>query len=240
VFAIVLVFLVLSWKVVSPDGFRVLNFIDFLGKFKVAPQKAYMPKLASRMGETLLLAWTATVWACIISFPLSIWAARVTTPGLWSIPLVRAFFALVRAVPDLLLALILASAVGLGPIPGVIALVVSSVGFLVKNYADVLDVVDRHPIDGVTSTGADWLAVRSISVLPQAAPDLMGLSLYQLDTNVRTSAILGAVGAGGIGYDLTQSMKLFQFDRLGPIILAIYLSVTLIDRVSGFLRRKLS
>jgi len=118
-------------------------------------------------------------------------------------------------------------------------LFLTTVGFLVKTFAESLDVVDRKPVEGITAAGADWTGIRTIGAVPQALPDFVGLSLYSFDVNIRASAIIGALGAGGIGYDISQAVKLFQFDRLGLLIISIYLIVAAIDVASSQIRRRL-
>lgn len=228
--------LVLLWPEVRGDG-PLRRFGSFLSRFWTPPSVSFLGQLPSLLLETLLIAFVASVFAASLSFLAAFLAARTTTPHPVVMLATRAVASVLRALPDLVLALILAGSLGLGPVPGVIALALASIGFLTKGYAECLEVVDRGPVEGVLATGADWLAVRSIGVLPQASRDLVGLTLYQLDSNVRSSAILGIVGAGGIGYPLTRSVQLFQFDRLGVIILSIYLLVTAIDRLSDWMRK---
>lgn len=216
------------------------NLVGFLRRFAVSPDLAYLGKLLALLGETLLIAAVASVAAIAVSLPTAFFAARNTSPHRLVSGPIRAVASVMRAIPDLLLALLLASALGLGNVPGVVALTFVSIGFLVKAFAESLEVVDAKPIEGVTAHGADWVAVRTIGVFPQAAPDIAGMSLYILDSNVRSATILGFVGAGGIGYDLTQAMRLFRFDRLGLLLVSIYLMVTLIDRLSDRLRRSIA
>ncbi len=211
----------------------------FVGRLFQAPDQKFLPTLFQLTGESLLIAFVAVMIAIAISFPISILAARNTAPHPVIGTLVRGIASIFRAIPDLILALLLASAIGLGNLPGVIALSVSGFGFLVKVYAESLEVVSRGPVEGLSACGADGFSVRWIGVVPQAIPDLVSYSLYQMDVNLRSAAILGAVGAGGIGYELSQAIKLFQFDRLGMIILVIYLCVTLLDLTSAFIRRRI-
>jgi phosphonate transport system permease protein len=143
-----------------------------------------------------------------------------------------------RALPDLVWALVFVSAVGLGPLPGVMALAFVTVGFMGKFFAENIEVVNQDPVEGVAAHGANWLQLSTFAHLPQAVPDFIGSTLYILDHNLRASAILGLVGAGGIGYDLVMAMRLFDYDRLLPIALAIYLVVTLLDRMSDQIRSR--
>jgi phosphonate transport system permease protein len=119
------------------------------------------------------------------------------------------------------------------------ALALVTVGFMGKFFAEAIEVVDHKPVEGVAAHGAGWLQVRLFAMLPQALPDFIGTVMYILDHNLRAATILGLVGAGGIGYDLVMSMRLFQYDRLMLIALAIYLVVTLLDRLSDQLRSRI-
>ncbi|MBL8067391.1 MAG: phosphonate ABC transporter, permease protein PhnE [Armatimonadetes bacterium] len=211
----------------------------FVGRMWVAPDFSYLPRLAALTLETVVIAFVATVASCLLSFPISLLAARNCTPHPVVGWLLKAVASIFRAVPDLLVALVLASALGLGNVPGVLALVTASVAYLVKAYADALEVTGKNPVEGVAASGGGWLAQRTVGVVPQAAPDLLGLSLYAMDSNLRSASFLGAVGAGGIGFDLAAAVRHFQFDRLGAMILSIFLSVSLVDALSSHLRRRI-
>ena len=211
---------------------------NFLKKLFVAPDFAYSPTLAQLTLETFLIAFVATIAACLLSFIPAFLAARNCTPHIVVSVALKGIASIVRAIPDLLLALVLASSIGLGNVPGVMALTITSVAYLVKAYAEALEVVSKNPVEGIAAAGGGWLAQRTLGVVPQAAPDLIGLSLYTMDSNLRSAAILGAVGAGGIGYDLAAAIRHFRFDRLGMMILSVYLSVSLVDALSSWIRRR--
>ena len=114
-----------------------------------------------------------------------------------------------------------------------------TVGFMGKAFAEAIEVADPRPVEGVTALGASRGQVLSFALLPQAMPDLVGTTVYVLDHNVRAAAILGLVGAGGIGYDMVMAMRLFEYERIVLIALAIYVVVTLLDRLSDRLRARL-
>jgi phosphonate transport system permease protein len=210
----------------------------FLAKFFVKPDWSYLPTLLMLTLETFLIAFVASVFAAVLSFIVALFAARNCTPHPIVGSTVRAVASVVRAVPDLLLALLLASTLGLGDVPGVIALTVATAAYLVKAYSEVLEVVDGKAIEGVRSTGAAPVAIRMVGIVPQARADLIGLTFYAMDSNLRSAAILGAVGAGGIGYDLAAAIRHFRFDRLGMMILSIYLAVWAVDALSSWVRSR--
>lgn len=218
-------------------GFGPLG--SFLVKFFVQPDFGYLPTLLGLTVETFFIAFVASVGAAAISLPLSLLAARNCNPNPWIRGIVKTIAAGARAIPDLLLALILVSALGIGKAPGIVALAVATIAYLVKAYAEVLEVVSQGPVEGIAAAGGSPFAQRICGVVPQAGPDLVGLSLYGLDSNLRSASILGAIGAGGIGYDLAAAIRHFRYDRLGEMILSIYLSVWLVDALSSWARRKL-
>lgn len=144
-----------------------------------------------------------------------------------------------RALPELVWALVFVSAVGLGPLPGIMALSFVTVGFMGKFFAESIEVVDQRQVEGVVAQGASWLQLRTFAHFPQAFPDFVGTVMYVLDHNLRAAAILGLVGAGGIGYDLVMAMRMFDYNRLLPIALSIYIVVTLLDRASDHFRMRM-
>lgn len=144
-----------------------------------------------------------------------------------------------RALPELVWALVFVSAVGLGPLPGVMAMAFVTIGFMAKFFAEAIEVVSVKTVEGIEAHGASGLQVWAFAMLPQALPDILGAVLYVLDHNLRAAVMLGLVGAGGIGYDLVMSMRLFQYDRLLLISLAIYAAVTALDRISDSVRTRI-
>lgn len=232
-----------SVPVVELDFVRLIGSVgkmaDFAGQMFVTPDWDYMPQLLAKMLETIEITILGTAIAIIISLPLGILAASNATPHIVVYRLTRDLLNLMRALPELVWALVFVSAVGLGPLPGVMALAFVTVGFMGKFFAESIEVVSPKAMEGVIAHGAGWLQVRLFAILPQAMPDFVGTVMYILDHNLRAAAILGLVGAGGIGYDMVMSMRLFQYDRLSLIALAIYIVVTLLDRVSDRMRNRI-
>jgi phosphonate transport system permease protein len=189
--------------------------------------------------DTLGMAILASVLAIVISVPLAFLSARKTTPWLGIAFAVRAILAFLRAIPDLVWALAFVSATGLGPIPGVSALTVTTIAFLAKFHYESIDVVSQGPIDGIAAAGGGWLAQRFYGVLPQATPDFVGQWVYSVDSNVRSATILGYVGAGGIGFDFSNAIRVLDYGRIVMITLSIFIVVTIFDRLSDLLRRRI-
>ncbi len=244
VIALVVVSGLLLWAapIAEIDPVRLVasipRLLSFLGNILVMPDTSYLPELLRKMLETIEMTLLATSIALVISLPLGFLAAKNTSPHPVVFHVTRNLLSFMRALPELVWALVFVSAVGLGPLPGVMALSFVTVGFMGKFFAESIEVVDPKPIEGVEAHGAGWLQVRTYAHLPQAMPDFIGSTLYILDHNLRAAAILGLVGAGGVGYDMVMAMRLFDYDRILSIALAIYCIVALLDRLSGHFRAK--
>ncbi|HET19597.1 MAG TPA: phosphonate ABC transporter, permease protein PhnE [Chromatiales bacterium] len=240
----VLLLLVLSAPLVEFNPLFLLGKLDDMGSFVLrmfekAPPLDYLPQLGQKMLETLEMAVLATLIATALSLPIGILAARNATPHPLVGQIMRDVLSFFRALPELVWALVFVSAIGLGPFPGVLAIAVVSLGFMAKFFAEAIEVTDTGPVEGIAATGASRMQVRLFAMLPQALPDFVGTLLYVLDHNIRAATVLGIVGAGGIGFDLINSIRYFEFERLIVILLAIYLAVTLVDRLSDRLRDRI-
>lgn len=201
------------------------------------PDREILPKVWSETMLTIQLAWVATVISAVISLPIGFIAA---TNVFDNRPLRSATVFLlnaIRAVDALILALFFVSAVGLGPFPGTLALGIHSVGMLGKLFADAIEAIDRGPIEALESAGAGKLAMIRWAIWPQVAPHFISFFLFRFELNVRAAVVLGLVGAGGIGFLLTQYMRLFQYTRVATVILVIMVLVMFVDYFSSKLRR---
>ena len=165
------------------------------------------------------------------------WRARVLQ--MLSV-LVRSLLGFLRAVPDLLWALLLVAALGLGPLAGTIALAISYTGVLGRVYAEVFDAVEAQPVEALLSTGASRVQIFITAIWPQALPNLVAYTLYSFECCVRAAAVLGFVGAGGIGYEISLSMRMFDYRQVSTLLLAFLLILSLTDLISRALRRSLS
>ena len=226
----------------EPGRFRDAgpHLADLIGHLITPPDWQFFGSLGAGLLETVGMAILASCFAILVAMPLAILMARNTTPSLFVAYALRVLTAVMRAIPDLLWALAFVAAVGLGPVPGIAALIVTTIAYLAKFHQESLDVVALGPVEGISSVGANGLARRWFGILPQAVPDLVGQWVYSLDSNVRAATILGIVGAGGVGFDLSNAVKLQQYNRLGPLILSFYVIVTILDRLSDRLRRQVT
>ena len=189
--------------------------------------------------QTVAIGVVSTAIGVVLSIPVGIVAARNVTPHPAVYWLARGWILIVRAVPELILAVVFVAALGLGPIAGTCALAIASIGFLAKLVADGVEEIDPGPMEAVHAVGGGWWKTLFAAVLPQAMPAIVGSSLYMFDVNVRTSTILGIVGAGGIGYLLFESIRTLNFDVAGAIVLVIFVIVYAIERLSGWIRSRL-
>ena len=202
------------------------------------PDWAYVPSLLHKLWETIEIALLASILSVVVCVPFSLLTARNSSTPLVA-AICRLWLCLIRALPELVWALVFVSALGLGAPAGVLAMSIVSMGFMGRFYAESLEVVDMKVTEAMTAQGASWLQVRMYGIMPQAMPDMVGSSLYLMDHNLRAATLLGLVGAGGIGYDMIMTLKLFRFNRLVLIIVAIYVSIFVLDRVSDKVRQKL-
>lgn len=184
-----------------------------------------------------LLGTTLSIPTALV---LTVLGARTTSPNTAVYQGARALMSFLRAVPDVVFALIFVTAVGLGPFAGVLALVVHNTGVMGKLWSEAVEEMDQGPVLALSTTGASRLAVVSHAVLPAVVPSLLGLLMYRLDVNVRASLVLGLVGAGGIGFLINKSIKLFAFDEMLTYILIVLVLVIVVDLASGAVRRALA
>ena len=203
------------------------------------PDFSALPDALQPALETVDIAVFGTTLAVILALPLSLLAARNTTPARPIYALARLLIALARVVPDLVWALIFVTAVGLGPFPGALAIVVHSVGMLGRLFAETIEDMDIGPVEALTMTGATRLAVFSHAVVPSVLPSLLGISLYRFDENIRASLVLGFVGAGGIGFQLLTAMNLFQYHVVALLLVVTFVIVVSVERLSAALRRRI-
>lgn len=210
-----------------------------LSRIFVAPDVSFFPELARAMLETVAMALLGSLVAIPISAFLAYFASRRTAPFQPLATLIRAIVAVARALPDLIWAIAFVSVFGLGATAGVATLCITTLAFLTKFNYESLDVVPVEPEYGVAAHGGSKLAVRLYGILPSALADWISQWIYSFDSNVRSASILGYVGAGGIGFAFTDSIRLSRYDRLGPIILSIFAVLWSLDRFGDWQRRRL-
>ena len=214
------------------------SFAREVGRF--LPDLTFLPHVVGPLLETLLMAFWGTFLAMILSVPVAWLAARNITPFYpATYALGRALMVLSRSVHELIFALLFVAALGLGAFPGILALACRSIGFMSKTTAEALENVDRGPIEAMEATGAGRLSVVLFGIVPQVFPIFVGNVIFQLDINLRRAAILGMVGAGGIGILFSDVMMSYRFDQAGACVLGIFILVTMGEFVSTRIRARL-
>lgn len=189
--------------------------------------------------ESLQVAIVGTVLAVIASLLLAFLAASTLGAGRMVQWLVRGFASLMRAIPVLVWALVFIVSIGMGPVAGIMALAIHSMGMLIKVYAESIEEVDRGKIEALRAVGASWPAVITQAVLPSAAGAIVSWSLLRLEIDIRYSAVPGIVGAGGIGYELTRAMKMYRLDKAMFILLVIFVMVYAVEWLGRYLKRRM-
>ena len=210
------------------------QFASELLKPDFANWKLYVGK----MWETVQIALWGTFLAIFAAIPLGLAAARNIAP-VWVVTPVRWVMNLLRSIPDLVIGLLFVVAVGLGPLPGVLAIALNTAGVLAKLFSEAVESIDKGPVEGVRATGASPLHEIFWGVIPQVAPLWTSFALYRFESNSRSATVLGLIGAGGIGQVLFDSMNAFDFRAVSAIVIIIIVAVTLIDMLSQTMRKRL-
>ena len=195
-------------------------------------------QLIYAMFETIEIAFLGTFIAIVLSIPLGLFSARNLAPNYFVYLICKIIVIFFRAIPEFILAMILVIAIGFGAMPGVLALGLHTMGFLAKFYAEDIEHVNKGPIEALKSSGASRLQIISFGIIPQIIPSFIANNLYILDRNVRMATMLGIVGAGGIGYELQSSFRMFDYPKVSAIILIIFITIFVIDNMSTFIRSK--
>ena len=191
------------------------------------------------LGETILISYVGTLSGAVLAFALNFLAAENTSPAPWPRFVVKRFMEFCRTVPDIVFALIFVIAFGLGPMAGVLAITIHSVGALGKQYMEMVENIDMKPVEGVRSTGADWISCMRFAVLPQVSAGFASYTLLRFEINVRGASVMGFVGAGGIGQELVVAIRKFYYSDVSAILLMIIASVFVIDIGTGWIRGRL-
>lgn len=179
--------------------------------------------------ETLLMAFFATLLGTVGAFVLSFFASSNLATSYWMYFLTRRTMEIARSVPDLVYALVFVFAWGLGPLAGILALAIHTFGASGKLFAEVNENIDPNPLEGVRAAGGNWVEMIRFSVVPQVLPVFASYTLWRFEINVRTAAVLGFVGAGGIGYELYTNIRLSYYEDVSAILLIIIATVVCVD-----------
>jgi len=196
-------------------------------------------KWLALLGETLLISYVGTLIGTVLAFALNFFAAENTSPNRTLRFVIRRVLEFARTVPSIVFALIFVIAFGLGPMAGVLAITIHSTGALAKLFSEIVENVDMKPVEGIRSTGANWMSSMRFAVLPQVIAGYTSYALLRFEINVREASVMGFVGAGGIGMELVVAIRKFYYSDVSAILVTIILTVFMIDIATGWLRGRL-
>lgn len=234
-----------AWAVIGlgPNFARILANISKAPKIISEfwpPDLGFAPTTADGMIETFQMAVLATALGSLIALPVAFLASRISAPNGLVLYLDRTILSVVRSVPDILYAIIFVSVLSIGPLPGILALILFNIGIIGKLLSETVDGIDPGPIEAARASGANHTQMVWSSVMPQVLPNYVAYALYTFELNIRASAVVGFVGAGGIGLVLDTQRKFFAYDRVAMIVLELFVMVVIIELISERLRRRLA
>ena len=238
--ASVLLYIVLAWLSVDVNWARVAQGMDrglaFIASFLQPDFVSRSGEIFAGLKESLTMTLAATVIGVLLAIPVGLGAARNISP----LPvyfICRTIIALSRTFQEIIIAILFVAMFGFGPLAGVVTLAFATIGFMAKLLAEDIEDTQREPLEAIRATGASWLQWVNYAVQPQVMPRLIGLSLYRLDINFRESAVIGIVGAGGIGATLNTSINRYDYDTSAAILLLIIVIVMTSEYLSGYVRK---
>lgn len=205
----------------------------------VQPDYSFFPQTVPALLQTVQMAVIGTAISIIVALPLSFLASRATNPSKPILAIARFVMNVVRSVPDLLYASIFVTVVGTGALSGIMALFLFNLGIMVKLISEALDGIDRGGQEAALSSGATWLKANRAAMLPEIAPSYLSQSIYVLELNIRASAVIGLVGAGGLGMLIDKVRTFYQYHYLSTVILEILVLVVLLELLSSYTRKRL-
>jgi phosphonate transport system permease protein len=238
--AVLVAFIWSAWatEVSAPRMVEGLPFmLDFILRM-VPPDVSVVGHALHGAIQTLEIAVVGTLAAAVVALPMGFAAARNAAPP-WLFYVTRSVLNAFRAVDTLVYALFFVAAVGLGPFPGVLAVIVYTATVLAKLYSEAIEAIDPGPLEAVRAVGATRLQVLRWGVLPQLVPQFLSFTLYRFETNIRAAAILGFVGAGGIGFYIQTYLRMLNYPAASSVLLVLVVLVMLVDFASSRLRAKL-
>jgi phosphonate transport system permease protein len=217
--------------------FAGLSQLGWITLMMIPPDPgASLPAYLSALGETLSIALLGTTIAAVFALPFSLLAARNIIPsGFLRFP-VRRFFDSIRGVDTLIWALVWINVVGLGPFAGVLAIALSDFGAFGKLFSEAIEAADKKQVEGIRASGGNALHEIRFGLMPQVLPVIAGQVLYFIESNTRSATIIGIVGAGGIGLQLAEQIRVLEWQKVSFLILMILVAVAAIDWISGKLR----
>ncbi|MBC5638455.1 phosphonate ABC transporter, permease protein PhnE [Ornithinibacillus sp. BX22] len=243
IFFILFVFLQASIKVTGADFLAVVTnsgqMSDFLSRF-LKPEFSYLPTLMMPLVKTLQMSILGTFIGVIFAIPVSFLATTFVTQNLLVATIFRFFLGVIRTIPNLLLAALFVAILGVGEATGVIAIAVFTFGMVSQLIYQAIETIDYAPVEAAEAAGANKVQIAIWAIAPQILGQVISYSFYALEVNVRASAVLGYVGAGGIGVILNSSLALMKYERVSIIILTILVVVVVVGKISEVVRREVA
>lgn len=235
-----IIYLVLAIGTVEVNWARVITGMEraqrFVAGFLQPDFTTRWREISVGLTESLTMTFTSTVVGVLISVPIGVGAARNLAPR-WVYLVCRGIIAISRALQEIIVAIFFVALFGFGAFAGFLTLSFATIGFIGKLLAEDMEEIDEAQAEAIRATGASWFQLVNYAVQPQVMPRLLGLSLYRLDINFRESAVIGIVGAGGIGAALNTSLSRYEYDSAGAILLIIIVIVMAAEYSSSYLRR---
>lgn len=238
--AVVLIYLVMATSSIDVNWERVSQGLErglaFVASFARPDFLSRIDEIGLGLLESLTMTFVATVIGTVLAIPVGLGAASNMAPTPVYL-FCRAIIAISRTFQEIIIAILFVTMFGFGPLAGVMTLAFATLGFTAKLLAEDIEDVRKDALEAVRSTGAGWLQWVNYAVQPQVMPRLIGLSMYRLDINFRESAVIGIVGAGGIGATLNTSINRYDYDTSAAILILIIVIVLLSEYLSGHIRR---
>jgi phosphonate transport system permease protein len=214
----------------------IWNVVSKIGQPELSPEA--IQRVLPKVMESFFIAWIGTIIGAFFSFPLAFLAAKNISHGVTQ-NVVRQLLNAIRAVPEILVAMVLIPVTGLGPWTGTLALGIHSIGTLGKLSSEVIEGIDEGPVEAVAAVGGGPIARMRFAVVPQVMPNILAYWLYRFEINIRASAVLGVVGAGGIGAELIAQLRFRDYGRAGTVLFLTVIAVLVVDMISARVRRRI-
>ncbi|WP_257391370.1 phosphonate ABC transporter, permease protein PhnE [Cytobacillus gottheilii] len=203
------------------------------------PDMSRWDSILMAMLETFEIALVGTVLGVVISLPIALLISQNTTPHVAVSRALRFMVSVMRTVPDLVWALIFVISVGLGSFAGILTIMVDTIAFCARFFSERIEEIDKGPVEAIQSTGSNRLGIYAASIIPIGFPSFVATGLFSVEKAIRSAVVLGLVGAGGIGIELSTSMSLMKYDEAFMIIIIIFIVVVMVEQLSSVIRKKI-
>lgn len=248
VFKYALTTLIIAASIWSASGLEVTpeRFLEAPGKiwilisamFPLDLSQEAIDRIVPKVGESLFIAWAGTVIGALFSFPIAFLAANNITFSYLN-KFTKQVLNIIRAFPELILAFVFLPITGLGPLTGTLAVGIHSIGTLGKLSSEVIEGIDEGPLEAIKASGGSKISELLFGVIPQVMPTVVSYWLYRFEINLRASAVLGVVGAGGVGAELINQLRFRDFPRAGTVLVVTIAMVLIVDTISASIRKRI-